>query len=218
MKYTFFVQPQVNKRDDTLFGYECLLRKNNNGIWQLPQSFTEISINDQINILQKIADLFREKSLDNLMLSFNLNREQANDPSVLDKIIMLKKDIQPFSLTVELTEAIPLAKIKTFSEILHQYNVELAIDDVGTGSNVFENIHLALPYVDKIKCAMQNLRMSGQAKLIPEYLKFWSDIAQNYHLGMILEGIEDNTDLKLAEQFGIDLLQGYFYGKPALVH
>lgn len=218
MKYTFFVQPQINMRNDTLFGYECLLRKNNNGIWQLPESFTEVSIATQTRILQQVAGLFRKQSFENLMLSFNLNHEQASDPNVLEQMISLKQDIQPFSLMVELTEAMPLEQVKKFSSFLHQHDVKLAIDDVGTDSNIFENVQSALPYVDKIKFAMQNLRMTGNAELIPKYLEFWVDQARKYQLDIILEGIEDSADQKLAEQFDINLLQGYFYGKPALVH
>ena len=43
-KYSFFVQPQVNKSTDTLVGYEVLLRKEDNGNWHLPEDFTELSI------------------------------------------------------------------------------------------------------------------------------------------------------------------------------
>lgn len=218
MKYTFFVQPQINMRNDSLFGYECLLRKNNNGIWQLPQDFAEVSVEDQTKIFRQIAGLFRKQSFDNLMLSFNLNREQASDPKVLDEMVLLKQYIHPFSLTVELTEAMPLNQVKIFSNFLHQYDIELAIDDVGTESNTFQNVQSALPYVDKIKFAMQNLRMTGNSQLIPKYLAFWTDQAKKYQLDIILEGIEDSADQRLAERFDINLLQGYFYGKPALVH
>lgn len=145
-----------------------------------------------------------------------MNREQANDPYALGEIIALKKRIDPAELTIELTEAMPLDKVKEFSLLLHQYNISLVIDDVGTGSNTFDNIKHSLPYVDKIKFAMQNLRMDGHAEKIPDCLSFWVQQAKKYCLDVILEGVEDCKDQLLAKKFGIDIQQGYLYGKPAM--
>ncbi len=119
-------------------------------------------------------------------------------------------------MTIELTEAMPLDKIKEFSLLLHQYDISLVIDDVGTGSNTFDNIKHSLPYVDKIKFAMQNLRMEGHAEKIPDYLSFWVQQAKKYCLDVVLEGVEDCKDQLLAQKFGIDIQQGYLYGKPAM--
>lgn len=216
MKYSFFVQPQVDKSNDSIFGFEVLLRKEYNGNWHLPEDFTELSIEDQVKLVEKTAAIIKKHIGESKFISFNLNREQANDPLTLGEIIALKKRIQPISLIIELTEAMPLTKIKEFSVLLHQYDIALVIDDVGTGSNTFDNIKHALPYVDKIKFAMQNLRMEGNADKIPEYLSFWVRQAEKYCLGMVLEGVEDGHDQILAKKFGISIQQGYLYGKPAM--
>jgi FOG: EAL domain len=34
---------------------------------------------------------------------------------------------------------------------------------------------------------------------------------------MVIEGVEDYKDQVLAKKYGIDIQQGYLYGKPALV-
>lgn len=151
------------------------------------------------------------------MISFNLNHDQTNDPTTIDEIISLKKRIAPVSLTIELTEAVPLDKVKELSSLLHQNSISLVIDDVGTGSNTYENVKTALPYVDRIKFAMQNFRMSGHADLIPKYLDFWVNQAEKYCLDMVIEGVEDYKDQILAKKYGIDIQQGYLYGKPAMV-
>lgn len=215
-KYSFFVQPQINKSNDTIFGYEVLLRKEDNGAWHLPKDFTELSIENQVNLVEKTATLITQQVGENKVISFNLNRNQANDPTTLGEIIALKKRINPVSLIIELTEAMPLDQIKEFSLLLHQYGISLVIDDVGTGSNTFDNIQHLLPYVDKIKFAMQNLRMDGNADQIPECLSFWVNQAKKYCLDLILEGVEDWKDQTLAQKFGINIQQGYLYGKPAM--
>lgn len=215
-KYSFFVQPQVDQSKDTVFGYEVLLRKEDNGTWHLPQDFTELSIGDQVKLVEKTAEAIKRHIGENKVLSFNLNREQASEPFTLGEIIALKKRIHPVSLIIELTEAVPLEIVKEFSVLLHQNGIALVIDDVGTGSNTFDNIKHALPYVDKIKFAMQNLRMEGNADKIPEYLSFWVQQAKNYCLDMVLEGVEDCKDQILAKKFGINIQQGYLYGKPTM--
>lgn len=215
-KYSFFVQSQVNKSDNSVFGYEVLLRKEDNGAWHLPQDFTELSIEDQVQLVEKTADIIKKNDGVNKVISFNLNSKQANDPYTLGEVIALKKRINPVDLTIELTEAMPLNQIQEFSVLLHQYGISLVIDDVGTGSNTFDNIKHLLPYVDKIKLAMQNLRMSGKANKIPEYVSFWVKQAERYCLDMVLEGVEDGNDQLLAQKYGINIQQGYLYGKPVM--
>jgi len=193
------------------------LRKEDNGAWHLPKDFTELSIADQVKLIEQTATAIMNEHGGKKVLSFNLNQEQASEPATLGEIIALKNEISPISLIIELTEAMPLDQIKDFSLLLHQNDIELVIDDVGTGSNTFDNVKNLLPYVDKIKFAMQNLRMEGRAEKIPEYLAFWVQQAKRNSLDMILEGVEDAKDQLIAKKFGISIQQGYLYGKPAMV-
>lgn len=174
--YRFFVQPQVDHSHRAVFGYELLLRKEMNGHWAVPKSFTELSLDKQAELLEQLASQLQTKAT-NQVLALNLNRQQAEDDLMLGTIIYLKKRLNPAALTIELTECPSLNEIQKYSLFFHQHDIKLSIDDVGTGSNTFENIRHALPFVDQIKFAMQNLRMSGQAERIPHELAFWRDIA-----------------------------------------
>jgi EAL domain-containing protein (putative c-di-GMP-specific phosphodiesterase class I) len=213
--YRFFVQPQVDQRQQSVFGYELLLRKEQHGHWAVPAKFTELSLDKQVHLLEELAGQLATKAT-NQVLALNLNREQAEDELMLGTIIYLKKRLNPAALTIELTESATLTEIQKYSMLFHQYGIQLSIDDVGTGSNTFDNIKDALPFVDQIKFAMQNLRMSGKADQIPTALAFWNTIAHDYHLDLILEGVEDEHDQQMAQQLGIELHQGYYYGKPQL--
>ncbi|WP_125566758.1 EAL domain-containing protein [Companilactobacillus insicii] len=214
--YRFFAQPQVNEENNSIFGYELLLRTEENGSWKLPEDFTAISIDEQANLLEQISKKLNT-ALHDIVLAFNLNQKQANNPLTLGSIIALKKRINPAALTIELTEAPTLSEMKEISSILHQYDIDVVLDDVGTGSNTYDNVKYLLPYVDQIKFAMQNLRMNGDADKIPDCLSFWVKLAKKYRLDMVLEGVENKADQILAKEFGIYIQQGYLYGKPALV-
>ncbi|MFC6202910.1 EAL domain-containing protein [Lactiplantibacillus nangangensis] len=213
--YRFFVQPQVDQSQKSVFGYELLLRKETHGRWAVPATFTELPLTKQVQLLENLALQLATKAT-NQVLALNLNREQAEDKLMLGTIIYLKKRLNPAALTIELTENATLAEIQKYSMLFHQYGIKLSIDDVGTGSNTFDNVEPLLPYVDQIKFAMQNLRMSGKADQIPTALSFWHTIALQYHLDFILEGVEDAHDQAMAKALGIDLHQGYLYGKPQL--
>lgn len=214
--YRFFAQPQVDQLSHRIFGYEALLRKQKDDAWVLPDSFTEISVADQAQLLKRTATALHVAAT-NQRLAFNLNNQQFRAPQTLDVILALKDQLGAVNLSIELTEAPTLAEVIHFSQILHQHHIKLVIDDVGTGSNTYSNVAPFLPYVDEIKFAMQNYRSAGTPDKIPNALAFWAKIAQTYHLAMILEGVEDANDQTLAQHYGIRLHQGYLYGKPALV-
>lgn len=214
--YRFFVQPQVDQKQQSVFGYEVLLRKETDGHWSVPKNFTELSLAKQAQLLEKLAGQLKTK-LTNQVLALNLNREQAEDDLMLGTIIYLKKRLNPASLTIELTENPTIAEVQKYSLFFHQHGIKLSIDDVGTGSNTFDRIQHVLPFVDQIKFAMQNYRMAGKADQIPGALEFWKQVAHEYRLEFILEGVEDHHDQKMAEAEGIVWHQGYLYGKPHLV-
>lgn len=214
--YRFFVQPQVDQSQKAVFGYELLLRKETNGHWAVPQSFTELPLEQQAHLLEELAGQLKTK-VTNQVLALNLNRQQAEDDLMLGTIIYLKKRLNPAALTIEFTENPTVQEIQKYSMLFHQYGIKLSIDDVGTGSNTFDKIEHVLPFVDQIKFAMQNYRMAGQADKIPAQLKFWLGVAHQYHLEFILEGVETQHDQKMAEEQGIEWHQGYYYGKPQLI-
>ncbi|WP_304057918.1 EAL domain-containing protein [Levilactobacillus namurensis] len=213
--YRFFVQPQIDQDAQRVIGYEALLRQQVNRNWVLPASFTAISVTDQIKLLAETATVLNVAASQQT-LAFNLNNAQFHDPRTLGAIVLFKKQFTNVDLTIELTEAPQLDELTRFSTVLHQYGIQLIIDDVGTGSNTYANIRNLLPFVDEIKFAMQNLRATHRDQRIPYELAFWSQIARTFRLRMILEGIENAADQALAKRFGISIHQGYLYGKPSL--
>lgn len=90
MNVSFFVQPQVDHSHRAVFGYELLLRKEMNGHWAVPKSFTELSLDKQAELLEQLASQLQTKAT-NQVLALNLNRQQAEDDLMLGTIIYLKK-------------------------------------------------------------------------------------------------------------------------------
>jgi len=209
------VQPQIDVRKHQVYGYETLLRKSEPEGWRVPTNFLALSIAEQAQLIEQAVHELGT-NLSHQFLAFNLNRAQFEQTDTLDTLLKLKSRIEPVRLAIELTEAPTLAQMRHYSEVLHQHDMKLDLDDVGTGSNTYTNIKDFLPYADKIKFAMQNLRMSGVPEKIPAQLDFWVKQAHQYNLTMILEGIEDEQDQALAAKYGVHIHQGYLYSKPVM--
>ncbi|MDC7952433.1 EAL domain-containing protein [Liquorilactobacillus mali] len=216
--YRFYVQPQQNVYTRSLIGYEMLFRKYDCNGWHLPQDFASIPFEEQINLLKKVGTDLKLKVES---LSFNLNREQFTSQTMTNILIETQKQIYPATLIVELTEDqgnqnIRTEEIKQYAKQYLKYGIELSIDDVSSGDNIYEKIAPLLDITSEIKFPMQNLRSEHRESEIPGQLLFWRKIARNFGLRLIVEGIESAGDDELLNELDLPLRQGYFYEKPHL--
>jgi len=91
------------------------------------------------------------------------------------------------------------------------------LDDVGSGENYFTEIRDLLPYASEIKFALQNFKQDFQTPEMQRRVHFWRAISAEYGLRLVLEGIETKDDNRLSKEIGIEVKQGYYFGKPRLL-
>ncbi|MFD1419233.1 EAL domain-containing protein [Companilactobacillus keshanensis] len=217
--YRYFIQPQLNKYNNTLIGYELLMKRDTPEGWRPPIHFSDIPSHTLAEVLIATTKLL---SLKIGSVSVNLNRTQLMDPEVRKAIILSQSQLRPLKLVVELTEEpgneqwtneqmIPL--IKQFKD----YGMDFSLDDVGTGENKLEHINSLVPLADEMKFAIQNFSEKFRDPDIENKVIFWRDFTKQHNQRFILEGIEDKNDDRLADSLEIDLRQGYFYGRPHLL-
>ncbi|WP_261806642.1 EAL domain-containing protein [Lapidilactobacillus luobeiensis] len=215
--YRYFIQPQFNKFTNSVFGYEMLIRKWGADRWQLPKDFASIPIAIQTDLLRKVG---QELALKVESISFNLNRTQFVNDEISAALIATQHQIYPIVLTVEITEE-PTDQI-TVADLLpkiveyNDHGIEISLDDVATGVNTLAHIKPLLPFAAEIKVAMQNFRAEHRENEINDQLQHWIEVAQDYQLRLILEGVENQGEDEMADDYGIAIRQGYFYGKPHL--
>jgi len=212
--YRFFVQPQVNAVTQKLAGYELLLRSYHHDYWVTPTDFTALPMDQQVSLsYQEITNILKDHK-DNPEISFNLNRAQFTDRETIGHLIHLKKSIKNLKLIVELTEAPNLEELHRYVPLYRSFDIKLSLDDVGTDNPWCPAIQDVLPFMDSIKFAMQNFRLQHRQKELLPSLNAWRKIADMYQLGFTLEGIEDQSDVALAQQYNAEIAQGYYYSKP----
>ena len=218
--YRYFIQPQLDKFNNSLIGYELLIRYRDpaTNTWSLPVNFGAVPTDVQINLLTATAKQLAPKFES---ISLNFNCDQFLNQPLVNAVIATQATLFPLKFIVEVTEETtvnPPTANAVLAQVQHlkRHGLQFSLDDVGTGQNVYEPIEPLLGYVDEIKFALQNFRAANRTAEIPSALKFWQQIAQQYHLRLIVEGIETAREDALADDLGIRFRQGFYYGKPHL--
>lgn len=217
--YRYFVQPQIDIKTDTIFGYELLMKQLTTEGWRLPESFTSIDLHVISSLLMETTKILGIKVQ---YCSVNVSREQLMDTAMTKAIIKSQMQLYPTKLVVELTEEEGPQKYSDSDLIPHlrnfmEHGMQISLDDVGTGDNDFNSIRDFLPLASELKFALQNFRTGIKDPNIREKLLGWQNISKKYGLRLILEGIENEDDSEMSDSLRIDLRQGYYYGRPELL-
>jgi diguanylate cyclase (GGDEF)-like protein len=122
-------------------------------------------------------------------------------------------------LQVEITESMFLKESEKARQILttlKNMGVKTAIDDFGTG---YSNLAIisALP-LDKVKVDKSFLRDITTEDKPRRLFEAIVTLGKNMGLGIVVEGVENNDQLEQINKTGVNLIQGYLFGKPMKSH
>ncbi|MFZ5877017.1 MAG: diguanylate cyclase [Nitrospirota bacterium] len=204
-------QPIVDVRTHGIIAYEALSRdpQGKLGILELFKRYEAIG---QLDELKRIC--FRTQlqtaqavGLDRVFINVNF--------SVIGAMECLPKP-PGMQVVLEISELEALHDVAKHLEITKRWRAqgfEFAIDDFGAGFVSFPFIAEAIP--EYIKMDRSTLLKAVSS---PKFRLFSKDLVRairNYapH-GIIAEGIETDHELDVAMELGIDLVQGYRFGKP----
>ncbi|WP_461214727.1 EAL domain-containing protein [Lacticaseibacillus sp. GG6-2] len=215
----FFGQPKYRyPQSDELIGYELLLREWQNGRWGVPTDFSQYSATD-ITELLRITLGALPATLP--LISFNLDQAQFADAQFLRELTALAGELlHPEHLVVELTERDEHVASERLSQAAKQYadsGLRVCLDDVGTGANQAAMAMALLPYTVEYKFALQNFRTDDNMQVPLALLRQWHDRAVAEGKLFAIEGLEAPEDLAIADAYAPNVLQGYYFGHPALL-
>ena len=119
-------------------------------------------------------------------------------------------------LVLELTERSCVERtprVVTALSHMRQRDVRLSLDDFGTG---FSNLDLLADFrFDYVKVDRRFLAMRGEARI--QFLKSVAALVHALGAKVVVEGVESAAEHDVVQRSGIDLAQGYWYGKPMAV-
>ncbi|ADU32065.1 diguanylate phosphodiesterase [Evansella cellulosilytica DSM 2522] len=96
--------------------------------------------------------------------------------------------------------------------LLQEHNIKWALDDVGTGQASIQRIFEYQPNYIKLDKYFSNELSARKEK--QKVVTFFVDLTKYMGSHFILEGIEKETDLKIAKELGVRNVQGFLFGKP----
>lgn len=222
-EFQLYYQPKVHAGYRTLIGAEALIRwHTKEGEVIMPDKFIDLAEKSDIikpmtwwvikSAVNRLARWPRELSIAvNVCPSLLLDNDIL---SVVSDALDLF-GVKPSRLNLEVTEKIMidnqdlmLAQLARLQEI----GVKISIDDFGTGFSSLSYFR-DLP-VDEIKIDQSFVRHMLVSKKDYAIVKAVIDLAHNFSLKVVAEGVETMEIADRLAEMRCDILQGYVFDKP----
>lgn len=225
-----YYQMQVDESGD-IFGAEALIR------WQHPQRGMVppaqfIPLAEEIGMILPIGDWVIEQAcaqlkiwemdpvMRKIQLSVNVSPRQLSQPYFVEQVkeAIEKTGIRTSQLKLELTESFILNDVEEAIEKmqeLRRIGIRFAMDDFGTGYSSLSYLN-RLP-LEQLKIDQSFVRDIALSKNSCVMVRTIINIANNFGLEVVAEGVETDGQLAFLRQYGCNKFQGYLFGKPVPV-
>jgi EAL domain-containing protein (putative c-di-GMP-specific phosphodiesterase class I) len=165
----------------------------------------------------QIARWRNQRKFQNLVISVNVSAKQFRQPDFAElvKSIVTKHAINPMLLKLEMTETLVLENVEdtiTKMRALKEFGVGFSMDDFGTGYSSLSYLK-RLP-LDQLKIDQSFVRNIATDNADIVMVSTIIDLAMNFELDVIAEGVETEAQLNKLHRFGCGSFQGYLFSKP----
>jgi diguanylate cyclase (GGDEF)-like protein len=227
-EFRVYYQPTVSTRDETLVGFEALLR------WEHPERGLIapgefIPVAEETGLIVPIGTWVLEEACrqlrawhdagaGRLIMAVNLSARQMKSPDLLPEVagILDRTGVHPADVCLEVTESVLIDDAQEavrVLEALRGLGVKLAIDDFGTGYSSLAQVRRFPIDVLKIDRAfVSDLGNGAEATAIVATVV---QLARALHLEVVAEGVETPEQRDHLVALGCGLAQGYYWNRPA---
>ena len=216
---TYHYQPIVNVKDGSIYAYEALMRCE-------VENISPYNIISSATYLNRLSDI-EKYTLLNVTSDVEENLDNFGDAKVfinsLPGIQLSDSDEKEFAqrvmenegrFVIEYTEESQLddSLLQIIKNKYNRYGCSTAIDDYGTGySNVNNLLRYAPQYVKIDRSLITDIQLNPQKQhLVRSMINF----AHNNDILILAEGVETEAELSECIRLGVDLIQGYYTGRP----
>lgn len=166
---------------------------------------------------EQLAKWEKNEALSALILAVNVSAHQFRQPDFVMKLaeIIARFAVNPKRLKLELTESVVLDNVADVVAKMHAIKalgVRLSLDDFGTGYSSLAYLK-QLP-LDQLKIDQSFVRDISTDPNDAVMVKTIIDMAKNFRLNVIAEGVETQAQLEFLKQNGCMAYQGYLFSKP----
>ncbi len=217
-------QPIVDAHSGQTRLYECLLRMRTREGQILPAGLF-VPVVEQLGLMRAIDRRVLELAVNELerypdiVLAFNISGLTALERSWLRALVARLSDKPSVArrLVVEITETAALHDVEEtarFVTAVRELGCRVAVDDFGAGYTTFQ--HLRSLTVDIVKIDGSFVRDITKSHENQLFLNNLLGLARALNLETVAECVETKEDADYLSGLGVDLLQGYYFGKPTL--
>ena len=226
-RFKLVFQPVLRIADGDIGHYEVLLRMLGNQDELLePMEFIRVAermglihdidhwvIRNAVRVLHELPAEYSH-----LALNINLSGHAFQDPMLLPLIQeeLSRTGVAARRITFEITETATIANFAKTREMVNQIRAlgcRFALDDFGAGFNTF-NYMKQFP-VDYLKIDGTFITNLAGDPVDQALVKSMVDIARTLGKETIAEFVENERNLNLLKELGVDYAQGYYIGRPS---
>ena len=215
-------QAIVDAKTNQAAAYECLVRiARPEGTVIAAGDFVPVA--EQLGLVRQLDRRVLELTVAALMkhpgasLSLNVSGMTASDRPTLEAFVTYLEshvDVAP-RLIVELTETAALIDIEEsmrFVSRVRALGAKVAIDDFGAGYTSFRNLQSLK--VDMVKVDGSFVKGLADSRDNQIFVRTLVDLAKNFSLATVAEWVGEAREVDILRAFGVDYLQGFYFGKP----
>jgi diguanylate cyclase (GGDEF)-like protein len=224
-------QPVVSVQTGEVVGAEALLRWAHPALGLVsPLEF--IPIAEETGLIVEIGEWVVSEALrqaarwrdqragsgaPDLWIAVNVSARQLRDPSLVDHVEaeLARHGVPAELLVLEITESAMMADEDVAASLLHRLRslgLTLAVDDFGTGYSSLG--HLRRFPVSKVKIDRAFVSGIEHDADDAEIVRAVVAMSLAMHLDVVAEGIETAGQRDLLQQLGVQLGQGWHFGRP----
>ncbi|MGJ8624343.1 MAG: EAL domain-containing protein [Yoonia sp.] len=222
-----FFQPQIDASNGKVIGAEALAR------WQHPEhgllapaAFLDIATEmglvpaiDRSMMKQALgfAKQARAEGLSLPSISVNLSIGRLTEPDLMSDIERFWTD-QKCALGIELLETTSFDELQQESDVsetidrLRAMGIRIEIDDFGSGRASITGLLHVRPHRVKIDRSLVQAAVRDPVKR--NVVSAILDMTRALGIGVLAEGVEDNTEIAIIRALGCEHFQGYAYARP----
>jgi diguanylate cyclase (GGDEF)-like protein len=213
----FAYQPIV-RAGAGVFGYEALCRPEHSAF---PHPGVLFSTAERAGRVAELGRMAREVALralpdlaEGLRLFLNLHPLELNNALVAEAEEL--RDKLGGRVVFEITESAQIHDYERMRGLIHRLQAsgyEVAVDDLGAGYAGLNSLALLKP--DFVKLDMALVRAVENDASVGRLIRHVLDFARGEGIQVVGEGVETARERELVVELGCELLQGYYFAKPA---
>ncbi|WP_054956962.1 EAL domain-containing protein [Paenibacillus dakarensis] len=223
-QFTSYMQPIVDDAE-SIVAYEFLLRSRKSGIPFQPNRLFEIARTAGLHSFLDRAARISAIETSALWLPKGVKRFVNFLPSSVYEpefclshtfrtIERLALEPTDFVFEVVETERVDdMQHLQSIFEVYRQNGISVAMDDVGAGYSTLEQMVRLKP--DYVKIDRSLIDRCDEKRAHQRQLALITNLAHSFGAKVLAEGIERREEYEFCRGIGMEMAQGYLFGKPA---